>query len=399
MKSRLRDNKEFKMALCLAFTILIAAACPSTLAASERLSGIIVGSGVALINPFRILSIDDPLIDFDTYLLPWSLSTKDRQKLDRVYYPRARAELLEYDLMVFHRANLEHFTGKQVHDLDYAFREAGMAAFCALSGLGLGWVGPVLLGVIPINEREVSPYSRSYTARFREDRDPVFTPLLKYGIEIVFGDTYTEMYVKQGAKIWADIVPYGLPWLVSWRPGGGDPGEVWTVAHTFDGWWDEKNNPYVLDVATNMVFYSLDMELVSDIPARREARHLFRNARVQMSLILTMMNWADSFGARTDSLEERLLGLEKEAEKAAEEYIAQDYEPAISFLESLFEEVKLATEEAVRLKDGALLWVYTVEWLVVTGTCAGSGFMLWTVMVRRRSFREVETTRLTRPAD
>jgi len=59
------------------------------------------------------------------------------------------------------------------------------------------------------------------------------------------------------------------------------------------------------------------MELISDIPARREARRMFRNVRVQMSLILSMMNWADSFGANTVSLSDRLIGLEKEAEKAA----------------------------------------------------------------------------------
>lgn len=392
MKNRSKDNKEFEVALCLVFTILIAA-CPFTLAASERLSGIIIGG--VLRNPFWILSIDDPLLIFDAYPLPSDLSTKDKRKLDRVYYPRTREALLDYDLMVFHGARIEHLISRQVHDLDYAFREAEMAAFCGLTGLGLGWVGPILLEVIPIIEREVSPYYRSYRPEFRRNQDPVFTPFLKYGIENVFGNIYTEMYVKQGATVWADIVPYDLPWLVSWRPGGGNPGVLWTVAHIFDGWWDEKNNPYSLDVATNMIFYSLDMELISDIPARREARRMFRNVRVQMSLILSVMNWADSFGANTVSLSDRLIGLEKEAEKAADDYIAQDYEPAISFLESLSEEVKLTTKEAVRLKDEALLWVYLVEWLAVSGTGTGCGFILWTLMVRRRSFKEVETTRLT----
>jgi hypothetical protein len=389
--NRTKDDKAFGMVLCLVFTILIAA-CPYTLAASQRLSGIIIG-GVSG-NPFWVLSIDDPLLDLNAYPIPHDLSTQDRRKLDRVYYPRTRTALLDYDLMVFHAARIEHLIGKQVSDLDYAFREAKMAAFCGLTGLGLGWEDPVLLEVIPIHEREVSPYFRSYRARFRRERDPVFTPFLKYGIENVIGNQYTEMYVKQGAKVWADIVPYDLPWLVSWRPGGGNPGMLWTVAHTFDGWWSEKNNPYALDVATNMVFYSLDMELIGDIPARREARLMFRNVRVQMSLILSMMSWADSFGAKTASLEDRLIGLEKEVEGAVDDYIAQDYEPAISFLESLFGEVEQATEEAVRLKDEALLWVYLVEWLAVTGTGTVCGFVLWTVMVRRRAFKEVGTTRL-----
>ena len=396
MKDSPGETRDLGVALCLAFTILIVA-CPSTSAASERLSGIIVGGVYS--NPFWILSIDDPLIVFDAYPIPGGLSTKEKRKLDRIYYPRTREELLDYDLMVFHAARIEHLISRHVHDLDYAFREAGMAAFCGLTGLGLGWEGPILLEVIPIHERSVSPYFRPYRAKFRGNRDPVFTPFLKYGIENVFGDVYTEMYPKQGAKIWADIIPYNLPWLVSWRPGGGNPGELWTVAHIFDGWWDEKNNLYALDVATNMVFYSLDMELISDIPARREARRLFRSVRVQISLILSMMNWAESFGANTASLEGRLIDLEEDAGKAADDYTVQDYEPAISFLESLSEEVKLITKEAVRLKDDALFWVYLSEWLAVSGTGIGCGFVLWTVMVRRRSYREVGTTRLTSLAD
>ena len=145
-----------------------------------------------------------------------------------------------------------------------------------------------------------------------------------------------------------------------------------------------------------MVFHSLDMELVRDIPARREARRMFRNVRLQMSLILSMINWAESFGANTAALSSRLVDLEMGAGSAVEDYIAQDYAPVMSFLESLFKEVEGTTMEAVRLKNQALLWVYVVEWLAVSGTGAICGFMLWTMMVRRRSYREVATTRLAR---
>jgi len=360
-----------------------------------RLHGIIIGHGSGMLNnPFRILSLDDPLLLLDTYPLPADLIPQEKRKLDRVYYPRTRGELLEYDLMVFHGPRIQHFTPGQVHDLDFAFREGGMAAFCGLTGLGLGWEGPVLLGVIPIIERSVSPYERSYRPHFRENRDPVFTPLLQYGIDRVYGNVYTEMYPKPGATVWADIVPYGLPWLVSWRPAGSGPGMLWNVAHIFDIWWDENNNPYALDVATNMLFYSLEMDLVIDIPARRRARNMFRNVRVQMSLIVSMMNWAESFGANTAELSDILVDLEEEAERAANDYINQEYEPAISFLESLFEEVKLTTTKAVSLKNQALLWVYAIEWLTVSGTGAVCGFVLWTIMVRRSSYKGVETTRL-----
>jgi hypothetical protein len=48
---------------------------------------------------------------------------------------------------------------------------------------------------------------------------------------------------------------------------------------------------------------------------------------------------------------------------------------------------------AVDLKDRALLWVYLIEWLAVTGTCLAAGFVLWTLMVRRRLYKEIAVTK------
>ena len=51
-------------------------------------------------------------------------------------------------------------------------------------------------------------------------------------------------------------------------------------------------------------------------------------------------------------------------------------------------------EDAIELKNRALLWVYVIEWLAVTGTGMVCAFVLWSIMVRRRLFKEVRTTRL-----
>jgi len=47
------------------------------------------------------------------------------------------------------------------------------------------------------------------------------------------------------------------------------------------------------------------------------------------------------------------------------------------------------------LKDRALLWVYIIGWLAVTATALVSSFLLWSIMVRRRLYREVQLTRLS----
>ena len=51
-------------------------------------------------------------------------------------------------------------------------------------------------------------------------------------------------------------------------------------------------------------------------------------------------------------------------------------------------------DEAVKAKNQALLWIYAIEWLVVTGTLMIGGFILWSLMVRRKLYREVDVSRV-----
>jgi hypothetical protein len=130
-----------------------------------------------------------------------------------------------------------------------------------------------------------------------------------------------------------------------------------------------------------------------DIHARREARHLFANYQMQKSLILSMIEWADTFGASTLALSERLAGLDDGMEGAIGDYLDQDYVAAISFLQSVSPAVKEIGRDVVRLKDEVLFWVYIVEWLAVTGTGMACAFVLWSLMIRRRFYRAVARTR------
>ncbi len=364
-----------------------------------RISGLVMGHlGFVWHDSFRILFIRDPLFTYTIYPLPPDLGDGDKRKLDRVYYPRTGQSLVEsYDLLVFHDARFQHFTARQVHDLDHAFREAGMSSVMVFMGSFLwDWVlQPTILGeVVPISGHTNARYG-AFWVNFRRDRDPVFLPFLEFGVEKVVGNAIAEMRVKQGATVWADMFPQDQPWLVSWRPGGGDPGMQWVLIQWYlEGWWDEENNPYALDVAANLILYSMRRPLISDIQARREARRLFTSIQSQKSVMLSMMEWADAFGANTLTLAGRLRELEDEMQGAVEDYIEQDYAPAISFLDSLTRSVDELTKDAVRLKDEVLFWAFVVEWLAVTGMGLVSGFLVWTLMIRRRYYREVGATRL-----
>jgi hypothetical protein len=88
--------------------------------------------------------------------------------------------------------------------------------------------------------------------------------------------------------------------------------------------------------------------------------------------------------------------MEKDAERL---YLLQEYDDAFSRLDEVEVELIRLSDRALRLKDSALTWIYVIEWFAVTGTGMACGTVLWTVMVRRRFYREVAVTRMIQGPD
>jgi hypothetical protein len=394
---------ERRTILCLSLILLAAALHPAHGQTTERISCFLIGDSVtAPWNPFASLFVQDPLFTYGLYPLG-HVSEDEKRKLDRVYYPRTGEMLARaYDFMVFRDARVTHFTPRQFSELEHVFREEKMGSVAVHSlSWDVAWLPTVLYDLSPISDYQFR-FSVPWGVRLRREREDVFLPFADLGIERAIGMEYGIMTVKQGATVWGDMWPQDLPWLVSWEPDGGNPGMKWVFADKFDSsWWgtapgSRGSNPYAIDLATNLILHSLDRPLVTDVLARREARDLFSALRSRKILILSMLSWAESFGANIFSLSERLSQIEEESVDAVEDYLEQDYGSAISFLESLGPTVYDISEQARRLKDQALFWVYVSEWLAVTSAAMLSGFALWTLMIKRRMYRAVGETRLRR---
>jgi len=378
----------------------------------ERISCFVIGAVNPAHSPFSVYFDMDPLFSYTLAPVPPYLPIEKKKKLDRLYYPRTREDLIEaYEFMVFVDPWIDHFTSRQIHDLDHVFREAGMCAFSSFGqSFQLVWEATILYSLWPVSDYQYI-HRNLYRVDFRSERDPVFVPFVELGIENVPGEVYHEMVAREGSTTWADMRPNGFPWLVSWRPGGTGAGVIWVVPGAFDPtWWGAGRwmdsgssrpgtdvNPYAIDFATNLVLHSLERDLVTDILSRREARRLIYSFRTQKLLALSMMEWADNFGANTLALSGSLTGLQNRAGEAVDLYLAQDYPAAIGLMQLMETEITLLTAEAVKLKDQALLWVYISEWLAVTSTSIFAGFTLWTLMVRRRKYRTTRSTRLRSP--
>jgi hypothetical protein len=175
----------------------------------------------------------------------------------------------------------------------------------------------------------------------------------------------------------------------------------WAISDEFDVYWwglapeTRGKNPYGIDLVTNLVLYSTEMPLIQNILARREARDRISAFMAQKLLVISMLEWADLFGANTMQLSEDLSSLNEEVAGALDRYLEQEYDSSIAAMDRVSVRVGEIGQKAVALKDAALFWVFLLEWMVVTSTAMLTGVVLWSLMVRRRAYKPAGTTRMS----
>jgi len=371
------------------------------LGGQKRISCFLLGSVTPGRCPLSSFFSEDPLFTYVADLQPSGLTIEERRKMDRLYYPRSKEVFSEkYDIVFFVDPRLDHFTTKQFADLEYVCREAGMPSYWAISHGSENWYTATVFDVLPISTIPLQSYiHRPWHVVFRKEREPVFLPFVALGMENVVGGAHARMEVKQGAVVWADIQPAGTPWLASWKVDA-HAGVSWATADEFDPYWwgvapqSRGSNPYAIDLVTNLVLHSLERHPVQDILVRRDARGRISSFRSKKLAVISMLEWADSFGANTLSLSEALVGLDAHVAVALDHFLDQEYGASISLMDDASSALDSIADQAVRVKDEALFWVFVLEWLVVTSTAMIAGLVVWSLMIRRKIYRPVGTTRL-----
>lgn len=156
----------------------------------------------------------------------------------------------------------------------------------------------------------------------------------------------------------------------------------------------ESKNQYSVDVFMNMVFWLTKRPLIDDIEVFHRVKASFHEFRSRLGILISLRDFIDKFGANTQKIQNEIMKLREAYDDATDLYLDNsfiDSEKAIREGLALFPE---AENIARREKDAALLWVYIIEWLVASSTVFISGFVLWTLMVRRRLYHAVKVTRL-----
>ncbi len=127
-----------------------------------------------------------------------------------------------------------------------------------------------------------------------------------------------------------------------------------------------------------------------------EYRSAIRSLNLRKLGLLALIEFVESFGGNSLPIDREITHLNSMIGIVEEHYLEHDFSTALQEMDNTLKKIQEIEELSTRIKERALLWVYVVEWLSVTGVMLLSGLILWTLMVRRRLYREVSETRLWR---
>ncbi len=359
-------------------------------------------------SPLVILFVD-PLITAQTVPLYESIfEPRTTERFMRIYMPRTEERMRsDYDLIMISDATVDNFPARYFPWMVRSIREEGLG-FLTTGGSAMygghesqtSWDGTTIVEVFAVT---FSPYeiydsgSSGNKPPFKivpaESGDPFVTslpwescPRVNYKIHIV--------QTRQGAKTLLEMdIPQAHPVLSTWDVANGRSTNL-----IFD-WYPWRLEPfqewaYYVDFASNLIYYSAGLEVPQDLELVHSVRQGLSDYFETRTILISLLAFVEKFGANTNVVERELGELDSQFGLAQEEYRDQEWVRARETLDDLDARIDELDEEAIRLKDRALMWVYIIEWFSVTATMFIAGFVLWTLMVRRRLYGEVGVTRM-----
>ncbi len=325
----------------------------------------------------------------------------DRQlrQFMRIYMPRTFGEFTaSYDLVILSDTNRGLFISEQLQWFKQGVQKEGVGLMMvggieAFGGSGYPtWGGSAVEESLPVFCVDGQTFGKDFKVRVNYPDDPFIKSLPWRTMPFFHG--MNVVIAKEGSRVLlgADLPP-NHPVLVYWEFGNGSSlahAPDWTPAwgSSIMYYWD-----YYSDYIANLNYLTAGTGIPQDPELMHRIRNGFRDYALNRALSVSLMEFVEKFGAKISLGEEHLSRIGSAEKRAEELYIAQAYDEALAVLDGIKEEFEALSLELIDLKDKALLWIYIAEWSAVSGTAVACGVVLWTLMIRRRLYREVGTTR------
>ncbi len=382
---------------------------------AEKINALIVGHA-AIMQVMRMFFDNEPLITYQPVITRGIETVDAMKKQIRLYYPRTYEEMKKYDAILLTSPEYYLLTNTQDRWIRDAIREGAGgindgSLFSIVTDINTAWAASLAQQAFPNDVDAVLSQQWRMTNSFnifinKQARYPILTPFVPYDVEKVSAYSAHGLVVAREA---AETLAWqtGFPgkgrvgYIVAWEYGEGRSittgdflGNGWLGYPSFGG----SGNQYSPDILMNMILWITHRGLIT-----RDTVDIFHSLKgvitefvTRLSALISLRDFVDKFGANTEKIQDEILNLEDLYNEGTKKYVdQQDFSGAYSDLKKGLEEFSNAEAVAQKVKDRALLWIYIIEWLITTSALFISGFILWTLMVRRRLYREVEVTKLT----
>ena len=339
-------------------------------------------------------------------------------RIIRLYMPRSLSDLTSrFDVIILSNANREAVPPTDIEMLARGVREAAMGLVMVGGWESFGgafarpaWGDSAVGQLLPTEDA-----GNIYIHRPADVHTLVIDmPDHEFMSSLPWDKTQPFMYnyhhnlvkAKPGALVLAHVEGPGYkddPGFVTWDlPGGGrtfsitgeifgpssEPYQLHTMCTPGNPW------DYALDFGANLMIYLDRRPVPQDVELVHRVRKSMFEFGTRKSLLVSLLEFCDSFGANTNEINTRLDEANRIALDVLPAYLELRFEDVVDAYDRAHEALGEIEKDAVELKERALIWVYVIEWLAVTGTAMVTGFVLWSVMVRRMLWREVRTTKL-----
>ena len=359
-----------------------------------------LGDCVPSSSPIDLMR-DDPALD--VIAVPATMGWFPQEQIDRalrLYLPRTYQELLSGDLILISDVVSTTISSKWLTWFSRSVTVDGLGlmmvggaySFGAIAGLpswGITSIGDIL----PVNSLPGEALTASWKPIITSPDNPLITALPWGQCPRFHG--YNRVTAREGSTLLARVsLSERDPFMVFWEIGSGRSFAFcsdWTPAWgtNFEQW------EYYADFAVFSAYYVIGMEVPQDRVMMKLIRIELVNYRTRKDLLISTLSFVEGFGANVVPLENGIGDVDLVYGEAGERYVEQDYEGCLLGLEEAISQLEDIRERASRLKATTMIWIWLVQWMVVTATLMISSLFLWTVMIRRRLYRETGTTRLS----
>jgi len=389
----------------LALSIIWVAPCAAARETDGRVTVLYVGD--TGFETWRDIDGDPLLVTIPVPASVRHFSTDHIRRHMRQYIPRTYQRYSsDVDLLILSDTDRQLFTTQQQQWFRDGVSEAGGGMIMA-GGLeafgggasGTSWDGSSVAEVLPVDILTGEVWNFA-PFRARPAQGAVDHPFIKSlpwdsmptfgGMNRVIARPWAELLLEAAGPGISASEP--LPLLVY-----GEIGEGSSLAHAPDwtpGWGGRvmRQWEYYPDYVINMAYLASGIPVPQDLDLTHIVRSELASHRQRMGVTLSYLEFAEEFGANVHPLETRLSDVNELKQEADQLYIDQEYDAVLEKMREAGILLDELNQEAIELKDRALLWVYVVEWAAVTATMLLCGFVLWSLMVKRKLYREVKVT-------